>query len=68
MLFGFGTVVGLIASVLYSFPPMVRNTIVGLRGVSPEVIESGLMSGATPRAVVLASARSSIPSAAVARG
>ena len=49
MLFGFGTVVGLVASVLYSFPPMVRNTIVGLRGVSPEVIESGLMSGATPR-------------------
>ena len=49
MLFGFGTVVGLIASVLYSFPPMVRNTIVGLRSVSSEVIESGLMSGATPR-------------------
>ncbi|MFT5548565.1 MAG: glycine betaine/proline transport system permease protein [Candidatus Azotimanducaceae bacterium] len=49
MLFGFGTVVGLIASVLYSFPPMVRNTIVGLRQVLPEVIESGLMSGATPR-------------------
>lgn len=48
MLFGFGTVVGLIASVLYSFPPMVRNTIVGLRGVSPEIIESALMSGATP--------------------
>lgn len=48
MLFGFGTVVGLIASVLYSFPPMVRNTIVGLRGVSPEVVEAGLMSGATP--------------------
>lgn len=49
MLFGFGTVVGLIASVLYSFPPMVRNTIVGLRSVPQEVIESGLMSGATPR-------------------
>ena len=48
LLFGFGTVVGLIASVLYSFPPMVRNTIVGLRSVAPEVIESGLMSGATP--------------------
>ncbi len=47
MLFGFGTVVGLIASVLYSFPPMVRNTIIGLRAVSPEIIESGLMSGAT---------------------
>lgn len=48
LLFGFGTTVGLIASLLYSFPPMVRNTIVGLRGVSPEVVESGLMSGATP--------------------
>ena len=47
LLFGFGTVVGLIASVLYSFPPMVRNTILGLRRVPAEVIESGLMSGAT---------------------
>ena len=49
MLFGFGTVVGLIASVLYSFPPMVRNTIVGLRQVSKEIIEAGLMSGTTRR-------------------
>ncbi len=49
MLFGFGTVVGLIASILYSFPPMVRNTIVGLRRVPAEVIESGLMSGANAR-------------------
>lgn len=48
LLFGFGTTVGLIASLLFSFPPMVRNTIVGLRGVSEEVVESGLMSGATP--------------------
>ncbi len=49
LLFGFGTVVGLVASVLYSFPPMVRNTIVGLRGVPAEIIESGLMSGASPK-------------------
>ncbi|MBX2839345.1 MAG: ABC transporter permease subunit [Gammaproteobacteria bacterium] len=49
LLFGFGTVVGLVASVLYSFPPMVRNTIVGLRNVPSEVIESGLMSGASPK-------------------
>ena len=49
LLFGFGTVVGLIASILYSFPPMVRNTIIGLRCVSPEVIEFGLMAGATER-------------------
>ena len=47
LLFGFGTVVGLIASILYSFPPMVRNTILGLRRVPDETIESGIMSGAT---------------------
>ena len=48
LLFGFGPVVGLIASLLFSFPPMVRNTILGLRLVSAEVVESGLMSGASP--------------------
>jgi len=47
LLFGFGAVVGLIASILFAFPPMVRNTLLGLRRVSPEVIESGIMSGAT---------------------
>lgn len=47
LLFGFGAVVGLIASILFAFPPMVRNTLLGLKRVSPEVIESGLMSGAT---------------------
>lgn len=47
LLFGFGPVVGLIASLLYSFPPMVRNTILGLRQVPADIIESGLMSGAT---------------------
>ncbi|MEM7080838.1 MAG: ABC transporter permease subunit [Pseudomonadota bacterium] len=47
LLFGLGPVVGLIASVLYAFPPMVRNTLLGLRNVPPEVVESGLMSGAT---------------------
>ncbi len=49
LLFGFGPVVGLIASLLFAFPPMVRNTILGLKSVQAEIIESGLMSGATPR-------------------
>ncbi len=49
LLFGFGSTVGLVASVIFSFPPMVRNTIVGLRSVPVEILESGLMSGATPR-------------------
>ena len=48
LLFGFGPVVGLIASLLFAFPPMVRNTILGLRLVPAEVVESGLMSGASP--------------------
>ncbi len=47
LLFGFGPVVGLIASILFAFAPMVRNTLVGLQQVDPQVIESGLMSGAT---------------------
>lgn len=47
LLFGFGPVVGLIASILYAFPPTVRNTMLGLRRVPDEVIEAGLMSGAT---------------------
>ena len=49
ILFGFGPVVGLIASILYAFPPTVRNTLLGLSRVAQEVIEAGLMSGATPR-------------------
>ena len=48
ILFGFGPVVGLIAGVIFAFPPMVRNTIIGLREVPSDIIESGQMSGATP--------------------
>lgn len=49
ILFGFGTTVGLVASILYAFSPMVRNTILGLQAVPAETVEAGLMSGATPR-------------------
>jgi len=48
ILFGFGTTVGLVASILYAFPPMVRNTILGLRAVPDAIIEAGVMSGTTP--------------------
>ncbi|MDE0993493.1 MAG: ABC transporter permease subunit [Rhodospirillales bacterium] len=47
-LMGFGPVVGLVASAIYAMPPMVRNVVLGLRRVAPEVVESGVMSGATP--------------------
>lgn len=49
LLFGFGPVVGLIASAIYACPPMVRNVILGLQRVTPEVVEAALMSGATRR-------------------
>lgn len=48
ILFGFGTTVGLVASVLYAFPPMVRNTILGLHAVPGEIVEAGVMAGTTP--------------------
>lgn len=47
--FGFGAVPGLIATAIFAVPPMARCTILGLRTVPPEIIESGLMSGCTPR-------------------
>ena len=49
LLFGFGPVVGLIASAIYACPPMVRNVILGLQRVPSDVVESALMSGATKR-------------------
>lgn len=48
ILFGFGPTAGLAASVIFSVPPMVRNTLVGLREVPPAVVESALMAGARP--------------------
>jgi glycine betaine/proline transport system permease protein len=47
LLFGFGPVVGLIASAIYAAPPMARNTLLGLQRVEAEVKEAGVMSGAT---------------------
>lgn len=48
-LFGFGPVVGVIASIIFASPPMVRNTILGLREVPADIIDSGIMSGCKPR-------------------
>lgn len=47
LLFGFGPVVGLIASAIYAAPPMARNTLLGLQRVESEVKEAGIMAGAT---------------------
>lgn len=43
---GVGPKSGAIVTIIFSVPPMIRMTMLGLRRVSPEIIEGGLMSGA----------------------
>ena len=40
---------GVIATILFALPPMARLTLLGLRGVSAEIKEAGLMAGCTSR-------------------
>lgn len=47
ILFGFGPVAALVATVIYAMPPMVRITIVALHSVPTEVQEAGQMAGCT---------------------
>ena len=44
---GVGPKAGAIVTIIFSVPPMIRMTLLGLRKVSPEVIEAGKMAGAT---------------------
>ncbi len=45
ILFGFGPVSAMIATIIYSMPPMVRVTMLALQQVPHEVVEAGRMSG-----------------------
>ena len=47
LLFGFGPVVGLIASAIYAAPPMARNVLLGLDRVEEDIREAAVMSGGT---------------------
>ncbi len=47
VIFGFGPVVGLIASAIYACPPMVRNVNLGLQRVSNEVVEAATIAGSS---------------------
>lgn len=42
---GVGPKAGAIVTIIFSVPPMIRMTILGLRAVSPEIIEAGKMCG-----------------------
>ncbi len=45
VLFGIGDHAAVIITMVVAIPPMILLTLIGLRGVSPEVIEAGKMSG-----------------------
>ena len=49
VMFGVGQVPALIATVIFAMPPMARCTILAIQTVPSDVIESGRMSGCTPR-------------------
>ena len=40
---------GVIATIAYAIPPMARVTILGIQGISSEIIEAGIMGGCTRR-------------------
>ncbi|BCK76317.1 glycine betaine/carnitine/choline ABC transportsystem permease protein OpuCB1 [Acetobacter aceti NRIC 0242] len=49
ILFGFGPVSAMIATVIYAIPPMVRVTVVAIQGVPDELRSLGSMTGCTRR-------------------
>ncbi|MGF1609289.1 MAG: ABC transporter permease [Kiloniellales bacterium] len=52
MLFGVGIVPGIIATIIFALPPIVRLTNLGLRQVPAELVEAGYAFGSTPRQVL----------------
>jgi glycine betaine/proline transport system permease protein len=53
MLFGIGDVPGVIVTILYALPPVIRLTNLGIRQVSPDVVEAAAAFGASPRQILL---------------
>ncbi|MBB3141540.1 ABC transporter permease [Halomonas organivorans] len=49
MLFGVGIVPGVIATIIFALPPMIRLTNLGIRQVQSELVEAGLAFGASRR-------------------
>ena len=43
--FGIGDHAGAVATIIFATPPMIRLTLLGLKRVSPEVLDAGRMSG-----------------------
>lgn len=49
ILFGFGQVPAMLATLGFALPPMARCTILGIRTVPQDILEAGRMAGCTPR-------------------
>ena len=49
MLFGIGNVPGVIVTIIFALPPLIRLTNLGIRQVPADLVEASLSFGATPR-------------------
>src|SRR3546814_5065396 len=52
MLFGVGMVPGIVATIIFALPPIIRLTNLGIRGVPAELVEAAYAFGSTPRQVL----------------
>jgi glycine betaine/proline transport system permease protein len=52
MLFSIGTVAGVIATIVFSIPPVIRLTNLGIRQVHPELIEAAKAFGSTKKQIL----------------
>lgn len=50
--FGFGPVPAMIATAIFALPPMARCVVLGLKTVPAEVVEAGIMAGASHRQIL----------------
>jgi glycine betaine/proline transport system permease protein len=53
LLFSFGPVTSLLATLIFALPPIVRATDLGIRGLPPGLIDAAAMSGATERQILM---------------
>ena len=53
MLFGIGNVPGVIVTIVFALPPLVRLTNLGIRQVRPDLIEAGRAYGASPMQMLM---------------
>ena len=52
MLFGIGLVPGVIATIIFALPPIIRLTDLGIRSVPKDIVEAATSFGSTPRQIL----------------